>query len=72
MLTRLLIAVFGAAVATIGAIAVIGYAANKTQLYDWLVNRQAMAFNTAVSFVLVGIALLAVGVSNRIWNTGGK
>lgn len=71
MTIRLIIAILGIAVSTIGSIAIAGYIFQVSRFYGWLVDRQAMALNTAVAFVMVGLALALIGTSHRLWKTDG-
>jgi hypothetical protein len=38
-------------------------------MYGWLDGRTVMAINTAMAFVLVGLALVLLGASARLWGT---
>lgn len=69
MLSRLIIAIAGIATMTIGTISVAGYVLGVPRLYGWLPDRTVMAFNTAIAFVVVGLALTLIGYSHRLWGT---
>ena len=71
MLTRILIATCGLAVMMIGTISLTGYVFRIYRLYGWLGDGQPMAFNTALAFFLVGVALSLVAGSHRLWKTDG-
>lgn len=58
--TYIIIQLLGLSSATIGALTICGYIGGQPTLYTWS-GLQGMALNTAVTFVLQGIALYIIG-----------
>jgi len=59
-MTTILIRLFGLGTLAIGLMAVCGFMLNRNRMYHWLDTPTdvGMAFNTAVAFSLVGLALI--------------
>ncbi len=58
--------ILGILIALIGGIALLGYGFNVSQLYYLFPGFTAMAFPTALLFVLIGISLILVGKENKM------
>jgi len=69
MIIRLFIAVSGIGVAVMGVLTLIDYWLHVPYLYLWLDGGSAMAPNTAMALILIGIDLILLGASHKPWDT---
>lgn len=60
------VGVLGTIVLVIGLLALVGHIVNMSQLYRWT-NDVGMAFNTSIAFILVGVAIILIAISDRLW-----
>ena len=62
---KLFILILGGATTMIGGFSLLGYIVNVSLFYTWAPRYTAMAFNTSIGFVFIGVCLILICCEHR-------